>query len=105
MNPVPFQTVPPQWFPMLPPNLPMSSAFWESKNVQERLRELQDTLDLAKAMYVPNRIQIFLLILKVLVSYLLAIHVHFVCYYDILHYTKLIPFMMIELLFLIGKKS
>lgn len=54
MNPVPFQTVPPQWLPMLPPNLPTSSAFWESKNVQERLRELQDTLDLAKAMYVPN---------------------------------------------------
>lgn len=35
---------------MLPPNPPTSSAFWESKNVQERLRELQDTLDLAKAM-------------------------------------------------------
>lgn len=50
MNLVPFQTVPPQWFPMLPPNPPTSSAFWESKNVQERLRELQDTLDLAKAM-------------------------------------------------------
>ncbi|XP_050243612.1 U11/U12 small nuclear ribonucleoprotein 59 kDa protein [Quercus robur] len=50
MNPVPFQTVPPQWFPMLPPNPPTSSAFWESKNVHERLRELQDTLDLAKAM-------------------------------------------------------
>lgn len=50
MNPVPFQAVPPQWFPMLPPNPPMSSAFWESKNVQDRLRELQDTLNLAKAM-------------------------------------------------------
>lgn len=35
---------------MLPPNPPTSSAFWESKNVQERLRELQDNLDLAKAM-------------------------------------------------------
>lgn len=35
---------------MLPPNPPTSSSFWESKNVQERLRELQDTLDLAKAM-------------------------------------------------------
>ena len=54
MNPVPFQAVPPQWFPMLPPNPPMSSAFWESKNVQDRLRELQDTLNLAKAMYVPD---------------------------------------------------
>lgn len=50
MNLVPFQSVPPQWFPMLPPNPPTSSAFWESKNVQERLRELQDNLDLAKAM-------------------------------------------------------
>ncbi|GLT58990.1 hypothetical protein SLA2020_318400 [Shorea laevis] len=51
MNPVPFQSAArPPWFPMLPPNPPMSCAFWETKNVKGRLRELQDTLDLAQAM-------------------------------------------------------
>ncbi|KAE8022043.1 hypothetical protein FH972_007878 [Carpinus fangiana] len=51
MNPVPFQSAPPPvWFPMLPPNPPMSRAFWETQNVKDRLRELQDTLDLAQAM-------------------------------------------------------
>ncbi|XP_062157256.1 U11/U12 small nuclear ribonucleoprotein 59 kDa protein-like isoform X2 [Alnus glutinosa] len=51
MNLVPFQSAArPPWFPMLPPNPPMSCAFWETKNVKDRLRELQDTLDLAQAM-------------------------------------------------------
>ncbi|KAG7990499.1 hypothetical protein I3843_02G028300 [Carya illinoinensis] len=52
MNLVPFQSTvpPPPWFPMLPPNLPMSCAFWETKNVEDRVKQLQDTLDLAKAM-------------------------------------------------------
>lgn len=56
MNPVPFHAVPaappppPPWLPMLPPNRPQSSAFWETKNVHDQLKELQDTLNLAKAM-------------------------------------------------------
>ncbi|KAG2720464.1 hypothetical protein I3760_02G036600 [Carya illinoinensis] len=52
MNLVPFQSTvpPPPWFPMLPPNLPISCAFWETKNVEDQVKELQDTLDLAKAM-------------------------------------------------------
>ncbi|GLT84619.1 hypothetical protein SLE2022_028400 [Rubroshorea leprosula] len=51
MNPVHFQSAPPPlWFPMLPPEPPNSSGFWETRNVRDRLRELQDTLNLAKAM-------------------------------------------------------
>jgi hypothetical protein len=82
MNPVPFQSVaPPPWFPMLPPNPPMSCAFWETKNVKDRLRELQDTLDLAEAMYVPIPIAYsFISLSNRLFSHLVAFCVHFVCY-------------------------
>ncbi|KAK4261131.1 hypothetical protein QN277_004175 [Acacia crassicarpa] len=41
---------PPYWFPLLPPDPPNSSAFWNNRNVHNQLRELQDTLNLAKAM-------------------------------------------------------
>ncbi|XVF33244.1 hypothetical protein REPUB_Repub17cG0152200 [Reevesia pubescens] len=51
MNPVHFQPAPPPpWFPMLPPEPPNSSTFWETRNVRDRLRELQDTFNLANAM-------------------------------------------------------
>ncbi|KAL1289783.1 hypothetical protein HN51_058161 [Arachis hypogaea] len=56
MNPFHFQSVPPPHplgppqFLMLPPDPPNSSSFWQNRNVCERLRELQDTLNLAKAM-------------------------------------------------------
>ncbi|CAN0913220.1 U11/U12 small nuclear ribonucleoprotein 59 kDa protein, partial [Linum grandiflorum] len=55
MNPVPFPVPPPAqqpppWMPMLPPNPPLSSGFWENRNVHERLRELQETLVLAQEM-------------------------------------------------------
>ncbi|TYI19407.1 hypothetical protein ES332_A07G162900v1 [Gossypium tomentosum] len=50
MNPVHFQPAPPPpWFPMLPPEPPNSSTFWETRNVRDRLRELQDALNLANA--------------------------------------------------------
>ncbi|XP_052194784.1 U11/U12 small nuclear ribonucleoprotein 59 kDa protein [Diospyros lotus] len=50
-NPVPFaQNAPQPWFPMLPPAPPPSSAFWNTVNVQNRLKELRHTIDLAKAM-------------------------------------------------------
>ena len=56
MNPIPFQSVarppPPPWFPILPSEPPNSTSFWENRNVSDRLRELQHTLNLAKAMYV-----------------------------------------------------
>ncbi|THG21942.1 hypothetical protein TEA_008432 [Camellia sinensis var. sinensis] len=57
MNPVTFftPTPPPHshpqpWFPILPPAPPPSSAFWESTNVRDRMKELRDTIDLARAM-------------------------------------------------------
>ncbi|RDY12668.1 U11/U12 small nuclear ribonucleoprotein 59 kDa protein, partial [Mucuna pruriens] len=53
MNPIPFQSAPPPpppWFPILPSEPPNSSSFWENRNVCDRLRELHDTLNLAKAM-------------------------------------------------------
>ncbi|XP_047151258.1 U11/U12 small nuclear ribonucleoprotein 59 kDa protein [Vigna umbellata] len=55
MNPIPFQSVarlppPPPWFPVLPSEPPNSTSFWENRNVSDRLRELQHTLNLAKAM-------------------------------------------------------
>ncbi|XP_024019033.1 U11/U12 small nuclear ribonucleoprotein 59 kDa protein isoform X1 [Morus notabilis] len=51
MNPTPFQpSAPPSWFPMLSPDPPMSSFFWQTANVRDRLKDLQDTLTLAKAM-------------------------------------------------------
>ena len=83
MNPVPFQSAPPPvWFPMLPPNPPMSRAFWETQNVKDRLRELQDTLDLAQAMYGPIPIaHSFISLSDHLCAHLVALCVHFVCYY------------------------
>ncbi|KAJ9171453.1 hypothetical protein P3X46_014820 [Hevea brasiliensis] len=55
MNLVPFNLAPaapspPPWLPMLPPNPTQSSAFWETENVHDRLRDLQETMILAKAM-------------------------------------------------------
>ncbi|KAJ6675285.1 hypothetical protein OIU85_011449 [Salix viminalis] len=54
MHPVPFHATsaapPPPWFPMLPPNPPQSAPFWDTKNVHDRLKELQDTLTLATSM-------------------------------------------------------
>ncbi|XP_054809081.1 U11/U12 small nuclear ribonucleoprotein 59 kDa protein isoform X2 [Prosopis cineraria] len=41
---------PPPWFPLLPPDPPNSSAFWNNRNVRNQLSELQDTLNIAKAM-------------------------------------------------------
>jgi len=61
MNPVPFQSAPlpppqpflePMQLPILPPEPPKSSSLWETRNVSDRFRELQDTLNLAKGMYV-----------------------------------------------------
>ncbi|KAL9385376.1 hypothetical protein Peur_022386 [Populus x canadensis] len=55
MHPVPFHATPaappPPWFPMLPPNPPQSTPFWDTKNVHDRLKELQGTLTLATSMY------------------------------------------------------
>ncbi|XP_061960856.1 U11/U12 small nuclear ribonucleoprotein 59 kDa protein isoform X2 [Populus nigra] len=54
MHPVPFHATPaappPPWFPMLPPNPPQSTPFWDTKNVHDRLKELQGTLTLATSM-------------------------------------------------------
>lgn len=51
MNPAAFQFgIPPPWFPVLPPNPPLSSTFWETTNVRDRLRDIQETVSLAKAM-------------------------------------------------------
>lgn len=58
MNPIAFQSAPPgvrpprPWFPFLPPDPPRSSAFWETRNVSNQLKEFRETLNLAKAMYV-----------------------------------------------------
>lgn len=40
----------PMQLPILPPEPPKSSSFWETRNVCDRFRELQDTLNLAKGM-------------------------------------------------------
>ncbi|KAJ7962480.1 U11/U12 small nuclear ribonucleoprotein 59 kDa protein [Quillaja saponaria] len=51
MNTVPFQSsARPPWYPVLPPNQPMSSTYWETRNVYDQLRDLQDTLKHAEAM-------------------------------------------------------
>ncbi|XP_058225730.1 U11/U12 small nuclear ribonucleoprotein 59 kDa protein-like isoform X1 [Rhododendron vialii] len=50
-NPGPFtSTLPQPWFPILPPAPPPSCAFWETTNVSDRLKELRDTIELAKSM-------------------------------------------------------
>ncbi|KAL5855080.1 hypothetical protein ACOSQ4_004882 [Xanthoceras sorbifolium] len=54
MNPVSFQSAPPapppSWFPLLPPDPPRSIAFWETKNVYNQMKELQETINLAESM-------------------------------------------------------
>ncbi|KAH7577991.1 hypothetical protein ACOSP7_000910 [Xanthoceras sorbifolium] len=54
MNPVSFQSAPPAppppWFPLLPPDPPRSIAFWETRNVYNQMKELQETINLAEAM-------------------------------------------------------
>lgn len=55
MNTISYQSAAPppsrHWFPFLPPDPPRSYAFWETRNVCNQLKELQETLNLAKAMY------------------------------------------------------
>lgn len=41
---------PPQWAPQLPPLPPPTSSFWTSGNVRDSLKELNNTISLAKAM-------------------------------------------------------
>ncbi|XP_010508056.1 PREDICTED: U11/U12 small nuclear ribonucleoprotein 59 kDa protein-like [Camelina sativa] len=52
MNPANFHpTNPPfQWAPMLPPDPPRCGVFWNTKNITDQLKQLQDTLNLAKSM-------------------------------------------------------
>ncbi|XP_010544776.1 PREDICTED: U11/U12 small nuclear ribonucleoprotein 59 kDa protein [Tarenaya hassleriana] len=52
MNSVHFQSPHPMphWSPMLPPDPPRSSVFWNTNNASHQLKELQDTLNLAKSM-------------------------------------------------------
>lgn len=50
MNPLPYQSMPsPSWvpIPLLPP---ASTTFWGTRNVYDRLRDLQETVGLAKTM-------------------------------------------------------
>lgn len=44
---------PPHWFPPVPSEPPSSCSFWETRNVYNQLKELHETLNLAKAMHVP----------------------------------------------------
>ncbi|CAH2057755.1 unnamed protein product [Thlaspi arvense] len=52
MNPANFQPLNPpfHWAPMLPPDPPRCGAFWNTKNIVDQLKQLQDTLNLAKSM-------------------------------------------------------
>ncbi|XP_062105481.1 U11/U12 small nuclear ribonucleoprotein 59 kDa protein-like [Humulus lupulus] len=51
MDSTPFQpNVQPPWHPMVPPNQPSTSAFWETRNALNSLKDLHDTLSLAKSM-------------------------------------------------------
>lgn len=51
VDPAPYSFAPPPpQPPPLPPFPPPSSAFWEPANVRDRLRELQDTMNLAEAL-------------------------------------------------------
>lgn len=49
MNPANYQP-PYNWAPMLPPDPPRCGVFWNTKNVSDQLKQLQDTLHLAKSM-------------------------------------------------------
>ncbi|GMP61275.1 hypothetical protein CsSME_00023799 [Camellia sinensis var. sinensis] len=50
-HPVQFtHTMPQPWFPILPSAPPFSTAFWQTTNVLDRLQDLRNTIDLAKAM-------------------------------------------------------
>ncbi|KAF6154548.1 hypothetical protein GIB67_027821 [Kingdonia uniflora] len=49
MQSTPGMTTRPPWFPILQPNPLPTTSFWESNNVRDHLRNLQDTLDLASA--------------------------------------------------------
>ncbi|KAJ4892418.1 U11/U12 small nuclear ribonucleoprotein 59 kDa protein [Raphanus sativus] len=49
MNPANYQP-PYHWAPMLPPDPPRCGVFWNTKNVSDQLKQLQDTLHLAKSM-------------------------------------------------------
>ncbi|KAG7639892.1 Programmed cell death protein 7 [Arabidopsis thaliana x Arabidopsis arenosa] len=52
MNPANFQPPNPpfHWAPMLPPDPPRCGMFWNTKNITDQLKQLQDTLNLAKSM-------------------------------------------------------
>ncbi|KAL1192159.1 U11/U12 small nuclear ribonucleoprotein 59 kDa protein [Cardamine amara subsp. amara] len=52
MNPANFQppNSPFHWAPMLPPDPPRCGVFWNTKNIIDQLKQLQDTLNLAKSM-------------------------------------------------------
>lgn len=68
MNQFSFQPTPPAppppWFPLLPPDPPQSIVFWESKNVHNQIKQLQETLKLAEAMYVCANLLHCLLVFK-----------------------------------------
>uniref|UniRef100_A0A1J3EP61 U11/U12 small nuclear ribonucleoprotein 59 kDa protein n=1 Tax=Noccaea caerulescens TaxID=107243 RepID=A0A1J3EP61_NOCCA len=49
MNPANFQP-PLQWAPMLPPDPPRCGVFWNTNNIIDQLKQLQDTLNLTKSM-------------------------------------------------------
>ncbi|KAI3857337.1 hypothetical protein MKX03_028997 [Papaver bracteatum] len=42
---------PPPWFPVVQPDPLLNSSFWKAENVHNYLKKLEDTIDLAKAMY------------------------------------------------------
>ncbi|ESQ39257.1 hypothetical protein EUTSA_v10001493mg [Eutrema salsugineum] len=51
MNPGNFQAPNPQfqWAPMLPPDPPRCGVFWNKNNIIDQIKQLQDTLNLAKS--------------------------------------------------------
>ncbi|KAI3975183.1 hypothetical protein MKX01_020584 [Papaver californicum] len=52
MNSMPYPPprAPSPWFPVVPPDPLLNSSFWKAENVQNHLKKLEDTIDLAKAM-------------------------------------------------------